>query len=344
LQHAVNLSSPETDVSSPPNRPTGVARVEYSYMKYVDYYTALGLPRDATVEQIKKAYRTLARQHHPDMSKATDAEEKFKNVAAAYATLKNPEKRAAYDALGLQQEGAEMNEAHYTQGSQNGHGGVRGSHTNDMDFADFLDSLERGGLFGERHSRARSPMRGQDMEDTVLVELAQALHGCTLHMTLHNHGERRELEVAIPAGVRAGQKLRLRGKGGKGQFSGADGDFYLHIALAPHPRFRVDKQDLYFDLALSPWEAMLGTEITVATLEGEVVLTVPPGSGSGKKLRLRGRGLPKGAGPDAQRGDLYALVRVDVPTQLSPEELQLVEQMQRISAFSPRSSTKGNTP
>jgi curved DNA-binding protein len=319
-------------------------------MKYVDYYAALGLARDATLEQVKKAYRTLARQHHPDMSKAPDAEEKFKNVAAAYATLKHPDKRAAYDALGVQPEGTDMDELQRRQGGFGGFGGAgeaagqSDARFADMDFSDFLDSLGKGGMFGERHGRSRGPQRGQDLEDTVLVDLAQALHGSTLHMALMDGGERRELEVTIPAGVRAGQKLRLRGKGGKGRDGGADGDFYLHIAFNPHPHFRVDQQDLYFDLPLSPWEAMLGADITVATLEGEVVLTVPPGSGSGKKLRLRGRGLPHGPGADAKRGDLYALLRIDVPPQLTPEERKLLEELARISTFAPRPTPTGTTP
>jgi curved DNA-binding protein len=310
-------------------------------MKYVDYYAALGLGRDADLAQIKKAYRTLARQHHPDMSKAPDAEEKFKNVGAAYATLKDPEKRAAYDALGPKVEGADMDAPPPGYGAARGQSGPR---FEDMDFSDFLDSLGKGGMFGERHSRARGPQRGQDMEDTVLVDLEQALHGSTLHMALLDQGVRRELEVTIPAGVRAGQKLRLRGKGGKGQHGGEAGDFYLHIALNPHPRFRVDQQDLYFDLALSPWEAMLGAEVTVPTLDGEVVLTVPPGSSSGKKLRLRGRGMPQGPGAQAKRGDLYALVRVDVPPQTTPEERKLLEELARISTFAPRSPSTGTAP
>jgi curved DNA-binding protein len=325
-------------------------------MKYVDYYAALGLPRDATLDQIKKAYRTLARQHHPDVSQAADAEEKFKSAAAAYATLKNPEKRAAYDALGMQKEGADMDEVQRAHGGFGGHYGYSGfggqgaapgqadPRFENMEFSDFLDSLGKGGMFAERPGRARGPQRGRDMEDTVLVDLAQALHGSSLHMALMDQGERRELEVTIPAGVRAGQKLRLRGKGGKGQHGGADGDFYLHIAFNPHPRFRVDQQDLYFDLVLSPWEAMLGANITVPTLEDKVVLSVPPGSGSGKKLRLRGRGMPHGPGADAKRGDMYAAIRVDVPPQLTPDERQLVEQLQRTSTFSPRPAPTGTTP
>ena len=312
-------------------------------MKYVDYYAALGLPRNADLAQIKRAYRTLARQHHPDMSKAPDAEAKFKNAAAAYATLKNPDKRAAYDALGIQQEGADMDAVQREHAGFGGHGADYAPRQDDMDFADFLDSLGRGGMFGQHHNRARGPQRGQDIEDTVLVDLAQALHGGILHMTLQDHGARRELEVTLPAGVRAGQQLRLRGKGGLGQHGSANGDVYLHIAFKPHPRFRVDQQDLYFDLALSPWEAMLGADITVPTLEDNLVLTVPPGSGSGRKLRLRGRGMPTGPSAQAKRGDLYAVVRVDVPPQLSTEEHQLIEQLQRISTFSPRPAPTGTT-
>ncbi len=313
-------------------------------MRYVDYYAALGLTRDADLTQIKKAYRTLARLHHPDMSKAPDAEEKFKNAAAAYATLKDPEKRAAYDALGIQQEGTDMDAVQREHAGFSAHGATYAPRQDDMDFADFLDSLGRGGMFGERHHRTRGPQRGQDIEDTVLVDLAQALHGGILNMALLDEGARRELEVTLPQGVRAGQQLRLRGKGGRGQNGGADGDVYLRVAFKPHPRFRVDKQDLYFDLALSPWEAMLGSDITVPTLEDDVVLTVPPGSGCGKKLRLRGRGLPTAPGAQATRGDLYAVVRVDVPPQLTTEEHQLIEQLQRISTFAPRSTPTGTTP
>jgi curved DNA-binding protein len=313
-------------------------------MKYVDYYAALGLPRSAGLAQIKKAYRTLARQYHPDMSTALDAEEKFKSVAAAYATLKNPEKRAAYDALGIQREGTDMDAMKREYDGFDGRDFQRPPPQDGMDFSDFLDSLGKGGMFGKRPKPARSPQRGQDMEDTVLLELAQTLHASTVNMVLLAQGERRELEVTIPAGVRLGQQLRLRGKGAAGQNGGASGDFYLNIAFKPHPSFRVDQQDLYFDLALSPWEAMLGADITVQTLEADVVLTVPPGSGSGKKLRLRGRGMPFGPGVQAKRGDLYAVVRVGVPPQLSPEEHQLIEQLQRISTYSPRPTLTDTTP
>ena len=310
-------------------------------MKFVDYYGALGLPRDADLDQIKKAYRTLARQHHPDVSKAPDAEEKFKKAAAAYATLKNPEKRAAYDALGPLAEGTDL-DAPPPQ-SQRARA-QPGAHFDDTAFADFLDGLGQGGPFGARHSRTRGPQRGQDLQDTVLLDLGQALSGTTLHIALLDQGEQRELEVTVPAGVRVGQKLRLRGKGGQGQRGGEDGDFYLHIGFKPHPRFRVDQHDLYFDLALSPWEAMLGADITVPTLDGDVVLTVPPGTSSGKKLRLRGRGMPQAPGAPATRGDMYALARVDVPAQATPEERKLLEELARISSFNPRPHPTGTSP
>jgi curved DNA-binding protein len=307
-------------------------------MKFVDYYGALGLPRDADLAQIKKAYRTLARQHHPDVSKAPDAEDKFKKAAAAYATLKNPEKRAAYDALGPLAEGTDMDAPPVPSYAQQEHSGA---HFEDMAFAEFLNSMGQGGVFGGRHSRARGPQRGQDLQDTVLIDLGQALSGTTLHIALRDHGELRELEVTVPAGVRTGQKLRLRGKGGCGQHGGEDGDLYLHIGFKPHPRFRTDGPDVYFDLALSAWEATLGADITVPTLDGEVVLTVPPGSSSGKKLRLRGRGMPQSAAAPAARGDMFALVRVEVPAQTTPEERTLLEELARISRFSPRPHPTG---
>ena len=310
-------------------------------MKFVDYYAALGIPRDADLAQIKKAYRTLARQHHPDVSKLAGSEEKFKNAAAAYATLKNPEKRAAYDALGPLPEGTDLDAP--PPGSRSSRDGPSARYE-DMDFSDFLDSLRQGDAFGAQRSRAHGPRRGRDLEDTVFITLEQALHGRTLHLDIQDGTGRHTLEVTVPAGVRAGQKLRLRGKGGKGSAGGEDGDFFLHIALKAHPRFRLDQHDLYFDLALSPWEAALGAEITVPTLDTDVVLTVPPGSSSGMKLRLRGRGMPQAPGAAAARGDLYALVRVDVPKPCTAEERKLFEELARVSAFAPRTFPTSTPP
>ena len=308
-------------------------------MKYVDYYAALGVPRDADLAQIKKAYRTLAHQHYPDVSKEPGAEEKFKNAALAYATLKNPEKRAAYDALGAQKDGAEMP----APGQQRGgfDFGADMPNFEGMDLSDFLNAMGHG-----RASRRpeAGPQRGHDFQDTVLIELVQALQGSSLQLALSSAAGEQTLEVKIPAGVRAGQKLRLRGKGGKGLRGGADGDFFLTIAFAPHPVFRVDHQDLYFDLLLTPWEAALGADVEVSTLDGDVVLTVPSGTSSGKKLRLRGRGLPANSDAAPVRGDIYALVRIVVPAVLNAEETQLLQDLSRISEFAPRNKKSPRTP
>jgi curved DNA-binding protein len=307
-------------------------------VKYVDYYAALGLPRNADLTQIKKAYRTLARQHHPDISKAPGTEEKFKNIAVAYATLKDPEKRASYDRLERLRDGAEMPPS--WQG-----GPAQEYDTPDfggMDLSDFLSAMGRNqGFGGHAGTKEPGPLRGRDLEDTVLVTLEQALQGSTLRLVMEQGGNQREIEVTIPAGVHAGQKLRLRGKGEPGVRGGPDGDFYLHIAFTPHAVFRVDHHDLYFNLALTPWEAALGTQIGVRTLDSDVTLTVPPGTSSGKKVRLRGRGLP---GAKATRGDMYALVHIEVPAVLTPDERKLLEELASVSTFNPRQRDKRSPP
>lgn len=292
-------------------------------MKYKDYYAALDVPQDADLEQIKKAYRKLARTHHPDVSKAPGAEERFKEAAEAYATLKSPEKRAAYDELGHPPVGEE-----FVPPSEWRHEHAQeGQSFDGIDLADLLAAMERG-----QHAMhgAIRPQPGRDYENTVKISLEDARRGSTLNLKLADAEGERTLEVSVPAGVREGQKLRLRGKGGKGRHGGADGDIYLHISLAPHPVFRPDHHDLYFDLALTPWEAALGSELEVPSLDGPVLLTVPPGMSSGRKLRLRGRGLV----PD--RSDLYAIVHIDVPPKLSERERELFEELARISTFNPR--------
>lgn len=309
-------------------------------MKYVDYYAALGVPRDADLSQIKKAYRALAHQHHPDRSKEAGAEEKFKNAALAYATLKNPEKRAAYDQLGVQRDGEEMAVPRSDQKGYTFDADMPGFEG--MDFSDLLDALGRSHRFHKPGRAFESgPQRGQDLVDSARISLLQAYSGCTLHLSLLEAGDVRELAVTIPAGVRSGQKLRLRGKGERGVRGGEDGDLYLHIELTPHPVFRVDQLDLYFNLVLSPWEAAIGADITVPALEGDVVLSVPPGTSSGRKLRLRNRGLPAGAGTAAPRGDMYALVAIAVPGHLTEEERRLFTELSRISHFAPRQPLTG---
>lgn len=297
-------------------------------MKYKDYYAALGVPRDADPETIKKAYRKLARQHHPDVSKDPGAEARFKEVAEAYATLKDAEKRAAYDALGSRRGGEEFSPPPQWQ-----HDFAGGAAFGDLDLADLLDALARG-RGGQRRSQT-VPLRGQDYETTARLSLEDAHRGTTINLDVTHEDGTRTLAVTVPAGVTDGQRLRLRGKGGPGRHGGPAGDIYLHIQLAPHAVFRTVGHDLYFDLALSPWEAVLGADVEVPTLDGPVLLTVPQGTQSGRKLRLRARGLANGHGG---RGDLYALVSIEVPASLTPRERELFEELGRESRFDPRAT------
>jgi curved DNA-binding protein len=299
-------------------------------MKYKDYYASLGVTKDADLEQIKKAYRKLARMHHPDMSKAGDAEAKFKDIAEAYATLKNPEKRAAYDQIGSRPVGEEFAAPPQWQGSQDGFGNF--GDFADMDLADLLASMGRG--HGQRGKP--QPTKGRDFESTVRISLEDAHIGTKINLDVPDAAGTRTLEVSIPAGVRKGQKLRLRGKGGKGQNGGLDGDIYLHISFLAHPKFRADHHDLYFDLMLSPWEAALGCEVQVATLDGALMLTVPPNTRAGCKLRIRGRGLADDPVGASRRGDLFAAVQIDVPSTLTARERELFQALSRESHFNAR--------
>lgn len=301
-------------------------------MKYKDYYEVLGLTRDADLDQVKKAYRKLAREHHPDMSKAKGAEAKFKDVAEAYATLKDPDKRKAYDELGRRPAGEEF--VPPRQWEQ--HFGARAGGFGDIDLEELLASLGRGGSGAGQ--RAARPAPGRDYETSVALSLEDAHRGTSVSLEVGEGPGAKTLQITIPPGVGDGQKLRLRGKGGKGRNGAEDGDIYLHLSLAPHPVFRVDRHDLYFDLALAPWEAALGAELEVATLDGPVVLTVPAGTRSGKRLRLRGRGLASGKG---ERGDLYAVAVIDVPPAPSDKERELFRQLAAVSTFNPRGGGSG---
>lgn len=292
-------------------------------MKYKDYYGILGVPRTASLDDIKKAYRKLARTHHPDMSKSPDAELRFKEIGEAYATLKDTAKRAAYDELGHPAAGAEFRPPPQWQ-EDFAPGGMS---FEDIDLADLLAAMG-GGKRGQPHRPM--PGKGQDFETSVTLTLEDARRGATVNLTVADGAGERTLQVTIPPGACQDQKLRLRGKGGKGRSGGPDGDIYLHIKLAPHTVFRPDHHDLYFDLALAPWEAVLGADVEVPTLDKPVLLTVPPGTRSGRKLRLRGRGLA------ADHSDLYAMVRIDVPTTLSARERELFQELAKVSSFNPR--------
>jgi curved DNA-binding protein len=307
-------------------------------MKYKDYYEVLGVERTASAEDIKKAYRKLAHKFHPDVSKEKNAKEKFQELGEAYETLKSPEKRAAYDQLGSGFKPGQDFRPPPDWEQQFGGGGQS------FDEADLADLF--AGLSGRRPG-GRFPMPGQDFEVAAPITLEQAAHGTEIELNLsvteHDAAgvPRRvphALRVRVPKGASDGQRLRIPGKGGKGFDGGRDGDLYLNISLKPHRLFRADGHDLYVDLPLAPWEAVLGASVEVPTLEGAVRLKVPAGTKAGQKLRLSKRGLPKRDG----EGDLYAVVQIAVPAAPTARERELFEQLAKASQFDPRAHFGGS--
>jgi len=297
-------------------------------MKYTDYYAALGVERGATAADIKKAYRRLAQKYHPDVSKEPDAEAKFKDVAEAYATLKDPEKRAAYDALGSRPQGEEFSPP---PDWSREHGGSGQFSFDDVDFADLFSRF--GGRAGGGFSGAQMKTPGQDFEVPVEISIEDAFKGTTLDLNLtvterDASGQTRRVPHPVKArvapGAVDGQRLRLPGKGGKGTNGGRDGDLYLDISLKPHRLYRATDHDLYLDLPLTPAEAALGASVEVPTPAGSVNLKVPAGTSSGQKLRLGGRGLPK---PRGGAGDLFAVAQIVVPGSLSERERELYREL-----------------
>ena len=307
-------------------------------MKYTDYYEVLGVKRDATEAQIKAAYRKLAHKYHPDVSKEPGAEQKFKAVAEAYQTLKDPEKRAAYDQLGQRPTGEEFRPPPDWQQRYS----AQDFSAEDLDLGDLFSGLWGRSGTGGGFRRGNMSMRGEDFEIPASITLEQAYHGTDLKLELSmpeydSQGVPRRVPKSftahIPKGVTDGQRMRLPGKGGKGINGGKDGDLYLDISLKPHPLYRVTGHDLYLDLPLAPWEAVLGASVEVPTLAGAVRLKVPAGTQSGQKLRLPGRGLPR---PRGGEGDLYAIVQIAVPAHPSEQESALLRQWREISSFDPR--------
>jgi curved DNA-binding protein len=306
-------------------------------MKFKDYYATLGVERTATEDEIKKAYRKLARKYHPDVSKEANAEERFKEVGEAYETLKDPEKRAAYDSLGKRRPGEEFEPSRDWARQHSGDFG-------DFDLHDVVDLSDLFEHFSHRRSRgdARYVAPGQDFEVSAHISLEDAYRGTELSLELavperHPDGSirrvTRPVHVRVPKGVTDGERLRVPGKGGAGAGGAPSGDLYLNIVVHPHPLFKASGRDLYIELPLAPWEAALGAEVEVPTMEGRVRVHVRPGARAGQKLRVAGRGLPA---PRGGHGDLYCVIRIDVPATLTARERALYEELKSASSFNPR--------
>ncbi len=316
-------------------------------MKFKDYYDVLGVKKDASADEIKRAYRKLARKYHPDVSEASDAEDRFKEVAEAYETLKDPEKRTAYDQLGQGYAHGQDFRPPPGWGAQGGPGdGFDASGFEDSEaFSDFFESLfgqgrrPHGGFGGGR----RPPrMDGEDITAKITVSLEDAYAGARRQISLDTsepgpdglpRRKRKTLNVTIPKGVTSGQRIRLEGQGGPGFGEGArPGDLYLQVEFQSHPRFEAHRKDIHATLPVAPWEAVLGATVPVPTLGGNVDLKVPAGASTGQRLRLKGRGLP--GKPD---GDHYVELRVVTPKAPGAEVKALYEQLREKEAFDPRS-------
>ncbi|WGS53225.1 DnaJ domain-containing protein [Paraburkholderia sp. D15] len=342
-------------------------------MKYKDYYQVLGLAREASQDDIKRSYRKLARKYHPDVSKETDAEDRFKELGEAYDVLKDPEKRAAYDRMGSGwrngeefqpppnwDEGFEFRGAGGgAPGGSGGPGGpgYEGDPRAQADLHDFFEQMF-GGARGQHgaqgphaaghgaHARQQPfDLRGEDHHAKVLIDLEDAYRGAQRSISLqvpvvdaqgHVSLDTRTLDVSIPKGIRAGQHLRLAGQGGPGSSPDRAGDLYLEIGFREHPRFRVDGRDVSLDLPVAPWEAALGAQVTVPIVDASVEMTVPPNSANGRRLRLRGKGIP---GNPA--GDLYVVLNLVLPPADTDAAKAAYDTMRRSFHFDPRAHLNG---
>ena len=308
-------------------------------MKYVDYYETLGLTRDATEADIKKAYRRLAHKYHPDVSKEPEAEDKFKAVAEAYATLKDPEKRAAYDNLGKHQAGEDF--VPPNQWQQHFH--ETPGDFSDVDLSDLLAAFAAAQREGAANY-AKRPRHGETFEFVMPVTLEQIYHGAETEISVAVpdydsqgllHRVPKTFRIRVPKGAADGQRLRLAGKGGRGMNGGQPGDLFVVMKVQPHPYFQVDGNDISVEVPLAPWEAVLGATVEIPTLGGPVALTIPAGTVAGRKMRLGKRGLP---GSGGAQGDQYAIIRIEVPKMTSEREKTLYGELAEASDFDPRKS------
>lgn len=325
-------------------------------MEYIDYYKVLGVSKEATQDEIRRAFRKRARKYHPDVNKSKDADTQFKRINEAYEVLKDPEKRKHYDTYGKNWQQASQGGAepfwnqHYTQGDPGGRSrtytfGRDGSFGEAAGFSDFFKDLfgghfERGRDNDFGYRRYDRPGRSQETE--ITVSLADVMNGTTKSIALQTYraGDMnqagpttRNYQIKIPKGVTEGSVIRLAGQGESGQGAGPAGDLLIRIHIAPDPRFTIDGHNLRTVVHVSPWEAALGAKVPIQTALDTVSLTIPKGSQSGRKLRLRGKGLPRSKDG---AGDLIVEVRITVPTKLSEEEKELFEKLGKISTFNPR--------
>jgi len=322
-------------------------------VEFKDYYDVLGVPRNASGSAIKKAYRKLAHQYHPDVAKnKKTAEEKFKELNEANEVLSDPDKRRKYDELGVNWNHPERQTAQPQNGFPEGPGADSEFHFDGTGFSDFFAQHfgSRNRPFGGSHRPGENgggggvpfAQHGHDVESDILVTLNEVLLGSARTIQLQRTDPRtgqstmQTLKVKIPPGVREGQMIRVAGKGQEGLGGGDSGNLFLRVVFGKHPDFRVQGANLYYDLDLSPWEAVLGATIPIPTLDGMVSLKIPPATMAGREFRLRGKGLPTANGI---RGDLHAIVSIQVPPELKPEQKVLWEQLAAAYTFNPRKNT-----
>ena len=316
-------------------------------MEFKDYYAVLGVAKNASQEEIQRAYRKLARKYHPDLNQAADAEGKFKDLGEAYEVLKDPDKRAKYDRYGAAWKAAEQGGGTPPPGYEDvwfDPGGAEDfSFSGSSGFSSFFDQLfgtapGRGTAQGRRGARGQAPgwsRPGADQEARLALTLEEAAHGGDRELSLSSPTtqQMKTYVVHIPKGIRPGQRIRLAGQGERGVGGAPAGDLYLMVEILPHPTFRLEGHDLYTTVPIAPWEAALGSEVTLPMLNGAVSFKIPPGSSSGRKIRLKGKGFPNAR---SGAGDLYAEISIRVPEALSAEERKLFEQLAHVSRFAPR--------
>lgn len=314
-------------------------------MEYKDYYKILGVERDAKEADIKTAYRRLARKYHPDVSKEANAETKFKEIGEAYEVLKDKEKRQAYDQLGANwKQGQSFNpppgwEDSFSNMGSSGHArsaGFGGA----GDFSDFFESMFGGGGFNQSggfHQGAYQA-RGADQNASISISLEDAYQGAKKNIRLGNPqtGTDRNLDVKIPAGITSGKRIRLTGQGGQGAGGGPNGDLYIEITVMPHRLYKLDGKNILLDLPISPWEAVLGAQVKVPTLGGYVEAKIPAGSQSGKKLRLKDRGLKGNSSQGKSAGDQIVTLQIAMPENISEQDKEYFKEMSERFEFDPR--------